>query len=365
MRKLLFFLLLPFLSHAQNGYVLDGATDTSLNGKFMYLYGIDYSQLNPKLADSVLVTNGRFRFTGSINTPAQLVSVYSKDHRFFHQLMLENRKMQIEKTGEGYQYTVSNSPITDQYKAWKNVTDRFSRERHFIYKEIDSLTANKAPDSLITALNLKRAALSREERAVQLAYIAGHPDQYISMYWLRYSMLPNMGKDIEKADSAYKLLTASLQKSAEGKLMAEEIAVIKRLAIGAAAPRFEVKNDKGQLVKLEDFRGKYLLLDFWASWCAPCIESIPYMKKLYAEYKDKGLEVLGISLDDKEERWLGAIKKYALPWPNVSELKGWDGSIGKQYNIRAIPQHILLDKEGKIVGVDIDPEEYLAKILQH
>jgi thiol-disulfide isomerase/thioredoxin len=108
----------------------------------------------------------------------------------------------------------------------------------------------------------------------------------------------------------------------------------------------------GHIVKLADYKGKYVLIDFWASWCGPCRRENPNLVKTYAEYHPKGFEILGISLDKKEDRqkWLDAIHKDGLTWTQVSDLQGWDNAAAKAYNVQAIPMNYLLDPNGKIIG---------------
>lgn len=129
--------------------------------------------------------------------------------------------------------------------------------------------------------------------------------------------------------------------------------------IGAEAPNFAMNDVEGNEVNLTDFRGKVLLVDFWASWCGPCRKENPHVKKLYEKYADKGFEVLGVSLDKTKDRWVQAIKKDGLTWKQVSDLKGWGNEAAKMYSVRSIPHTVLLDEEGRILarnlrGADLD-----------
>ncbi len=119
---------------------------------------------------------------------------------------------------------------------------------------------------------------------------------------------------------------------------------------GVEAPDFEMANLDGEMVKLSDFKGKVLLVDFWASWCGPCRRENPKVVRLYEAYKDKGFEILGVSLDSKDDRWKKAIVQDKLTWPQVSDLKGWQNAAAKMYGVRSIPTTLLLDAEGKIIG---------------
>lgn len=133
------------------------------------------------------------------------------------------------------------------------------------------------------------------------------------------------------------------------------------------APDFELPTPEGKLVKLSDFRGKYVLVDFWASWCPPCREENPNVVKAYQQFKDKNFTVLGVSLDDSKNRWIQAIKTDNLTWTNVSDLKRWDGDVVALYKVDGIPTSFLIDPQGKIIAKNLrgkDLEEFLDQTLK-
>jgi peroxiredoxin len=145
-----------------------------------------------------------------------------------------------------------------------------------------------------------------------------------------------------------------------------KMAAVKPVSVGQIAPEFELNDTEGKLVKLSDFKGRYVLLDFWASWCAPCREENPNIVKQFEAFKDKGFTVLGVSLDEQKSDWLKAIKDDRLNWPHVSELKRWDGKVTLQYRIEGIPASFLLDPKGKIVAKNlrgIELQNFLQKVL--
>ncbi len=120
--------------------------------------------------------------------------------------------------------------------------------------------------------------------------------------------------------------------------------------IGAEAPDFTMKNLDGEQVSLSDFKGKVVLIDFWASWCGPCRKDNPHVVELYNKYKEDGFEILGVSLDKTKDRWEQAVAKDNLTWEHVSDLKGWSNAVAKMYSVKSIPHTVLLDKEGKIIA---------------
>jgi len=146
---------------------------------------------------------------------------------------------------------------------------------------------------------------------------------------------------IEVYGNAYPELAAAYQKSVDASAA---------FTIGGEAPNFSQETPEGEQLSLRDLRGKVLLIDFWASWCGPCRRENPNVVRMYQKYKDQGFEILGVSLDSNRDRWLGAIAADGLTWYQVSDLKGWQNAVAKQYGVSAIPHTVLLDAEGRIIA---------------
>lgn len=140
----------------------------------------------------------------------------------------------------------------------------------------------------------------------------------------------------------------------------EEVEKLKKLAAGQVAPDFEAYTPNNKAVKLSDYRGKYVLVDFWASWCMPCRKENPNLVRIYNDYKNKGFEILGVSLDNNPGSWMRAIEEDKLPWTNISDLKAWSSNLVIDYRIKAIPSSVVLDPEGKILAKNLRSAELEA-----
>lgn len=370
--RFLTLLLLLCCAHpglAQTPYRVTGKTPPSFNGKYLYLYGIDYSGLNPKLQDSTLVKDGRFQFSGTIQTPGLLVSLYLKDYqRYFTQIFLEHTPVHLDITMKDSTHATSapvfaRNSINSDYVAWKKATDSVAIALHFAYQRYDSLAGTKADSATVekalAAVNDLKA-LAREEK---IDFIRRHPGAYLSLYWLRYGLAEDLAATPDRLESIFSSLAAPLRALPEGKELQHSIHLMITVKPGMPLEDFSVPDTAGRKLSLKDFKGKYLLLDFWASWCGPCLASLPDLKDIYAAYHGKGLEVVGISLDTERDHWIQAIQEHGMPWAQVSELDGWQSPVAKQYRITYIPKTILVDENGKIVKVDPDIRAELANLL--
>lgn len=135
-------------------------------------------------------------------------------------------------------------------------------------------------------------------------------------------------------------------------------------AIGQPAPEIKLASPAGEEMALSSLKGKVVLIDFWASWCGPCRKEMPNVVKAYAKFKAKGFEIFGVSLDSDKDRWVEAIAKDGITWPQVSDLQKWGSEVVRLYNIQGIPYTVLLDKEGKIIAKNLRGEELEKKLAE-
>lgn len=168
--------------------------------------------------------------------------------------------------------------------------------------------------------------------------------------------------EYDKVESDYKLLPTWAKNSVDGQIILQKIDGAKSAQINTIAKSFKQKTDKGQEFNSEEFKGKYVLLDFWASWCAPCRKEHPKLIELYKQYKAKNFEIVSVSLDAEKSAWLNAIVKDKINWTQISDLKGQQNEIAVAYGVQSIPTNFLIDTQGKIIAKNLNGDQLKEKL---
>ncbi len=316
--------------------------------------------------DSTVISQGHFDFAGSVSGPEFCHLVFRKLNRdniysmpFFVQagdLTLTGTKGSIAALVPG------GAPIQEEYLAYQkkeqSLVDWTTWEAA---KEAAKKAKNK---SLTDSLDAVANEMSNRQKQLAKDYAIAHPASYVAINEVLDYFTYN--PDAAALQSFYNGFTPEIQASRPGQLLKRALDVALVTGVGRPAPDFTQTDTKGKPVALSSLKGQYVLVDFWASWCGPCRAENPNVLKSYRAYHSKGFTVLGVSLDDKKNPWLAAIRKDDLPWTELSDLKGWKNSAAVLYGIEGIPMNYLLDKNGIIVAKGLrgdDLEKKLAEFL--
>jgi peroxiredoxin len=207
------------------------------------------------------------------------------------------------------------------------------------------------------------AHLKEARKQLELNFIVHHTDYYICLDALNDVIGP-IPTNLPQIREAFNKLKPNIKQTALGVKTKYTIDGFDALNVGKLAPLFTAPDTLGRPVKLADYRGKYVLLDFWASWCVPCREENPNVVAAYKRFHNKNFDVLSVSLDksDAKASWIAAIKKDGLTWQHVSDLKFWNSDVAKLYFIKSIPQNYLIDPNGKIIAANLRGEALTHKL---
>lgn len=312
--------------------------------------------------DTIRLDKGKFSYTTTLKEPVQMA--IRKPGQKGEELVF------FADPGEITVTTNSDSLWTGTIKAGK------SQE---IYKEAEDsikvimakgkqlyenyINAQKNQDgAAMQQIEQEFMGIQQQAEKFAISFSKKHNNSVIAPY-LGMMYLAEEGKQ-GQLKNLYDTLTAAVKASFFGKKIGDVVRASEGSSVGAKAVDFTLPDVNGKPVSLSSYKGKYVLIDFWASWCGPCRQENPNVVKAYNSFKSKGFDVLGVSLDRDKEDWTKAIAKDNLTWTHVSDLKYWDNEVAKLYGVQAIPANFLLDKEGNIIGKNLRGEALEAKLKE-
>ena len=346
------------LASAQQGFVL--------NGKLADVPGsaLAYLQYNGK-KDSAQIVNGEFTFKGKLTIPAFAWLVISKNGKMGVEpfpFYLEPTTLTLSSPDSLRNAVMKGGELDKQRKQF-NALLTAAQEKSASYTADAKGKIGPEPRNISDA---QRNARFELQKSVALSFIKDNPDALYDIYLIKNLAGPD--SDMTQVENYLKILSPRVRNSELAKQLIVDLKRLKTTAVGEMAPEFSMPDTAGKLVSLKSFRGKYVLLDFWASWCTPCRAENPNLVKSYAIYHPKGLEILGVSLDklNGKAAWIKAIADDHLTWTHVSDLKA-SNQAARLYSISSIPQNCLIDPNGKIVAKNLRAEklgETLSKIFK-
>ena len=351
-----------FSCGSQAGYVLKGEFKGAGNGRAVLLMSSEGQRV---ISDTVEMKGGKFVFEGEVPDAGWATVVVEPEGKEGVRMMLALENSRIEMRGDwnnlgmdeneelavlGMQIIGSKNQdvyeqVEGQYKAVKELPE-FTKFAEILEKVLE--TPEILEDTTFyweykKGYDVWIARVKKE----QLKIMAANPSVEMVAYELGY-MKDNM--TLEQLEQVFGQFDVKVQQSKWGKAIRESIELRQRIEPGRLAPEFTLARRDSSLVSLADFRGKVVVLDFWASWCRPCRASFPWVREFYEEYREKGVEIIGVSIDENKASWEKALDEERLPWPQViDEIEKGRSRVGGLYHVLAVPMFVVVDKEGKIV----------------
>jgi peroxiredoxin len=334
-----------------------------------------YNNGTANVTDSAALTNGAFEFTGTLAGPVKGNLIVAHQGETWGTVRrsrkvdvlpvyVEPGDVQVKATDSVYNAAITGGPVNKDNQLLTAALKSLKEQEKKISAEESAVPKEKQTPELEAQFEARYKVVEAEQKKIQGTFIKTHPNSWVSLDAIQgYGGYFPEASDIEPL---YNALSPELKASKQGKYYAELIPKLKLIAIGAKAPVFAQNDKDGKSISIESFKGKYLLIDFWASWCGPCRRENPNVVKAYNQYKDKNFTILGVSLDQPtgREKWLEAIEKDGLVWTQVSDLKYWGNEAAALYGVRAIPQNFLLDPEGKIVAKNLSGKSLTDKLAE-
>lgn len=374
MRKILLLSLLSLLAFAackkDPQYEITGkVTGGDMVGKTVYLRKLDKMRPTGAIIDStVIASDSTFKMKGSVEHPDMYNLSISGERIGINNFFVENTPIQVTLDVRNPQESKASSAANDLFNNYmKEVKDSFQERNRQIQVRAQELIENSEDKSLTeeqeAELNKEFDQLMEDYKNYQVKFINDNPNSIVSA-WVFRTISNNLTP--EEVEAMLAKFDPSFEKSFFISSVKEDIETQKKVAVGQKFIDIKLPNPEGQEIALSDYagKGKYVLVDFWASWCGPCRKENPNVVALYEKYKDKGFEIVGVSLDRDKAAWVKGIEDDQITWPQMSDLKFWESAGAQAYGIKSIPSTVLLDKDGTILAKNLYGKDLEAKVAE-
>ena len=330
-----------------------GVEDSTL----IYLQFVKDGEL--ETIDSVLLKESKVKFTETLDAP-EMVYLRIGNTRTMVNLFGENGSITVKVNIDSLDKAeVTGSKSHDDMMAFSKYMEPIDEKLNELNEEYRVAAANYDTEK-INALRDRHEVIREEQISRIKKFVTDKNESFISPFIIRRYLSYEM--EYTELDGLLTTLSPAIHSSKDYQALSERVETLKNVEIGMPAVDFALNDTTGNPIAISAFRGKILLIDFWASWCAPCRQENPNVVKLYNDFRDKGFEIIGVSFDENRSKWIDAIHQDQLTWPHVSDLKGWQSAAGKLYAISSIPATVLLGRDGKIVAKNLRGEALRNKL---
>lgn len=353
MKRLLFFLaMLPALAFAQSEFIITGKVDGIADGDVKIS-----STMDKTILATGTIKNGIVSVKGSVAEPALYWITFGNEQE--QHIYLENKPIKVSGTKKDLKnFKVEGSASHKDFELFRNTFNPLFGELNALAAQLQKEDNPKKKEVLKSQYDSVSKKASREV----VKFITTKKASFVSPFLL--FVTAQLSDDILLLEEHYNILDENIRNSVIGRGLKDYIDYNKIGALGTPAVDFTQNDPEGNPVALSSFKGKYVLVDFWASWCRPCRVENPNVVKAFNKFKDKNFTVLGISLDQEKEAWIKAIEKDKLKWTQVSDLQFWNNAVAQLYHVQSIPQNFLVDPNGKIIAKNLSGEELQTKLCE-
>ncbi|MCF0040373.1 TlpA disulfide reductase family protein [Dyadobacter fanqingshengii] len=347
-------------------FIIKGKMDPARKQEKVHIWYPDPTNL-VGVKDSAVIKDGNFVIKGTFKIPGKAI-MYTKPDYGDIELYIEPDTILVNSTGSLSEVIVSGGQLNKDFGQLAKMLKPISEKRTEIYKAYDNakktLTADSDKKELEKTKDQQLEAYRMDRTNIYKNFIQKMPGSIVSIEAVK--SVGGFTPDVKELTALFEGLDETVRNSPSGVYYKNALTKLAKTSIGAVAPEFAQADTTGKLVSLKDFRGKYVFVDFWASWCGPCRAEHPELIKVFDKYKDQNFTIMGISLDQSKSReaWLKAIAKDKLVWTQLSDLKGWANEVSTLYNVEAIPKNFLVSPDGVIVAVDLKPAALNEKLAQ-